>query len=88
MTLKPCRGGCGTDLLDPDAPNSFFGVCVPCLEKAPTIEMLPAWREIKERRINRGLDPQNLTELVDEEAGYRNVVVGGVETLMEQERYA
>lgn len=85
MILKPCRGGCGTDLLDPQAPKSLFDVCLSCLEKSPPVDPQKAWQAAKELRINRGLDPQNLSELVDEEAGYRNVVVGGAETIGEIE---
>jgi hypothetical protein len=91
---KRCRGGCGTDLLGPNAPFQMYGICADCLAMAqrgfpmPPVDPQKAWQAVKEQRINRGLDPQNLSELVDEEAGYRNVVVGGAETLMEQERYA
>ena len=85
MILKPCRGGCDTDLLGPDAPPSMFGICFPCLAATKFVNPDEAWRATKELRINRGLDPQNLSELVDEEAGYRNVVVGGAETALEIE---
>jgi hypothetical protein len=88
MTLKPCRGGCGTDLLDPGV-KSLFDVCFPCLATTEPVDPQKAWQAVKEQRINRGLDPQNLSELVDEEAGYRSVVVGGAETAQEIEsRYA
>lgn len=83
--LKPCRGGCGTDLLAPDAPIHLFNVCLPCIENSPPVDPQQAWRAVKELRINRGLDPQNLSELADEEAGYRNVVVEGAETASEIE---
>lgn len=85
MILKPCRGGCGTDLLDPKAPKSLFGACLSCLAKSPPVDPQEAWRATKELRINRGLDTQNLSELVDEETGYRNLVVGGAETAQEIE---
>lgn len=85
MILKPCRGGCGTDLLDPDAPFQMFGICLPCLEKSPPVDPQKAWQATKELRIAKGLDTQNLTELADEETGYRNVVVGGAETASEIE---
>lgn len=82
--LKPCRGGCGTDLLDPDAPIQLFGICVDCLAAIETIGAQQAWQKAKELRIAKGLDTVNLSELVDEEIGYRNVVVGGAETIGEQ----
>lgn len=85
MILKPCRGGCGTDLLDPQASKSLFGACLSCLAKAPPINPDEAWRATKELRIVRGLDTVNLSELVDEETGYRNLVVGGAETIGEIE---
>jgi hypothetical protein len=86
LTLKPCRGGCGTDLLDPGV-KSLYDVCFPCLATSPPVDPQKAWRAVKEQRASKGLDTVNLSELADEEAGYRNVVVGGAETLIEQERY-
>lgn len=85
MILKPCRGGCGTDLLAPDAPFQIFGVCLPCLAVSDPADPQTLWQEVKERRVTAGLDTQNLSELVDEEAGYRNRVVGGAETIGEIE---
>jgi hypothetical protein len=84
VILKPCRGGCGTDLLDPQAPKSLFGACISCLEKSPPVDPQKAWQATKEQRATKGLDTVNLSELADEEAGYRNVVVGGAETIGEQ----
>lgn len=86
MILKPCRGGCGTDLLGPGM-KSLFDICSPCLAKSPPVDPQKAWQAVKEQRAIKGLDTVNESELVDEEAGYRNVVVGGAETLIEQERY-
>ena len=85
MILKPCRGGCGTDLLDPKAPSQVFGICINCLKVSEPTNPVSAWRATKELRFHAGLDTVNLTELVDEEAGYRNVVVGGAETASEIE---
>lgn len=85
MILKPCRGGCGTDLLGPDAPIHLFNVCLPCIERTEPVDPQQAWRAVKEQRATKGLDTVNLSELVDEETGYRNVVVEEAETASEIE---
>lgn len=84
MILKPCRGGCGTDLLDPGV-KSLYDVCSPCLATSPPVDPQKAWQAVKEQRATKGLDTVNESELTDEEAGYRNVVVGGAETIGEIE---
>jgi hypothetical protein len=91
MILKPCRGGCGTDLLGPNAPFQMYGICADCLAMAqrgfpmPPVDPQKAWQAVKEQRATKGLDTVNESELADEEAGYRNVVVGGAETAQEIE---
>jgi hypothetical protein len=85
MILKPCRGGCGTDLLDPDAPFQMFGVCADCLAASGLPDPQALWQAVKEQRATKGLDTVNESELADEEVGYRNVVVGGAETAQEIE---
>lgn len=86
MTLKPCRG-CGVELLAPDAPLSIYGICDDCLKVSEPVDPEAAWGEIQHRRHDKGLNTVNLTELADEETGYRNVVVGAADTMPEQERY-
>jgi hypothetical protein len=63
----------------------LFDLCLQCISEAPPVDPQKAWQAVKEQRINRGLDPQNLSELADEETGYRNVAVGGAETASEIE---
>lgn len=65
----------------------LFNLCLQCISEAPPVDPQKAWQATKELRITKGLDTVNLTELADEETGYRNVVVGGAETIAEQERY-
>ena len=63
----------------------LFNLCLQCISEAPPVDPQKAWQATKELRIAKGLDTQNLTELADEETGYRNVVVGGAETASEIE---
>jgi hypothetical protein len=51
----------------------------------PPVDPQKAWQAVKEQRATKGLDTVNESELADEEAGYRNVVVGGAETASEIE---
>lgn len=63
----------------------LFNLCLQCISEAPPVDPQKAWQATKEQRATKGLDTVNLSELVDEEAGYRNVVVGGAETASEIE---
>jgi hypothetical protein len=62
----------------------LFNLCLQCISEAPPVDPQKAWQATKEQRATKGLDTVNLSELADEEAGYRNVVVGGAETIEEQ----
>lgn len=75
MTCRRCKKG----------ESVLFNLCLQCISEALPVNPQEAWRAVKEQRASKGLDTVNLSELADEEAGYRNVVVGGAETIGEIE---
>lgn len=63
----------------------LFNLCLQCISEAPPVDPQKAWQAVKEQRATKGLDTVNLSELADEETGYRNVAVGEAETASEIE---